>query len=198
MTVTHNYGTEYNHQYRRVKIWKRVGQIKTGDELVILTGDRLVWGRLVPDHNDHLMACHKLSEWETHPLDLVNIDKYLKGWFSHIGIIKTGKRASYQPNISDCTHAARLLSSHCSPFVSPQYKAAQPRDWRIAPLPHSHTTNTPDELIIPLYHNCIKNFINIRMYACILGLFTWHMASTLVSLKCNWRAWRFSALFHNE
>ena len=57
--------------------------------------------------------------------------------------LKTGERASYQPNISDCTHAARLLSSHCSPFVSPQSPPAKPRDRRMAlfntaPPHHKH------------------------------------------------------------
>ena len=37
---------------------------------------------------------------------------------NHGVITKTGERASYQPNISDCTHAARLLSSYCPSFVS--------------------------------------------------------------------------------
>ena len=35
----------------------------------------------------------------------------------------TGEIASYQPNISDCTHIARLFSSHCSPFVSARDQA---------------------------------------------------------------------------
>ena len=46
--------------------------------------------------------------------------------FCHGGIIKTGERASYQPNISDYTHAARLLSSHCYPFVSARDQPAKP------------------------------------------------------------------------
>ena len=34
-----------------------------------------------------------------------------------LGIIKTGDRAPYQPNISDYTHTARLLSNQCWAFV---------------------------------------------------------------------------------
>ena len=44
----------------------------------------------------------------------------------HGGIIKTGARASYQPNISDCTHAVCLLSNHCPPFVSARGQPAKP------------------------------------------------------------------------
>ena len=47
---------------------------------------------------------------------------------NHGGIVKTGERASYQPKISDCTHAARLLSSHWSPFVSAQTEPLKPHE----------------------------------------------------------------------
>ena len=46
----------------------------------------------------------------------------------HEGIIKTAERVSYQPNISDCTQTAQLLSYHYLDFVSPRSQPAKSCD----------------------------------------------------------------------
>ena len=43
-------------------------------------------------------------------------------------VLKRQERDSYQPNISDCAYAVRLLSSHCSLFVSARTQPAKPYD----------------------------------------------------------------------